>query len=116
MDFRSQDSENTSVPEIGNSPRVNRAQRTHRELWRGFPNSHKIDDKHVHERWKKIVMLMRSDGLISSSTHCRDVNLINLAADARKAIRDGVRYSAPNEKPHLMPGSKGAIRGRQKTG
>src|ERR1043166_4342735 len=109
MDFRSQDSKNTAVPvvcsEIRNSSRVNRAQRirwliTHRELWRGFPNSHKIDDKRVHERWKKIVMLMRSDGLISSSTHWHDVNLINLAADARKAIRNGVRYSAPNKKPH----------------
>jgi hypothetical protein len=62
----------------------------HPKLWRGFPNSHKIDDEQVQKRWKNIVTLMRSDGLISPSTHWRDVNLINLVADARKNRRSRV--------------------------
>ena len=107
MDFGSQDSKNTAVPvvclKIRNSLRLNRARRiewlvAHRQLWRGFPNSHKIDDQQVQERWKNVVMLMRSEGLVSRSTHWRDVNLINLVADARKAIRDRIRCSAPDRK------------------
>jgi len=54
-------------------------------LWTGFPDSKRyvIDNGYQQNRWRSIVILMKEMGLVSEKTYWRDVNLVNLVAEAR---------------------------------